>query len=111
MSNQATEGLVPHFDIADRMRKALRESGIGNQEMADYLGVSRNTVGNYINGRNRPDKRTLMLWALSTGVPFAWLETGEAPVPHGPVGGGLLPRLDSNQEPAGNWLVGLHRAA
>lgn len=37
-------GPIPEWDLADRMRKSLRHSGVGVQEMADYLGVARNTV-------------------------------------------------------------------
>jgi hypothetical protein len=39
---------VPAWDLADRLRKTLRESGVGVQEMADYLEVSRNTVSAWI---------------------------------------------------------------
>lgn len=67
------------MDVADRMRKTLRHSDIGVQEMAEYLGVSRNTVGSWINGRIRPDVRTMRLWALRTGYPYAWLTTGLEP--------------------------------
>jgi transcriptional regulator with XRE-family HTH domain len=81
------------------------------QEIADYLGVSRNTVGAWINGRVVPGKAFIRLWALRTGVPFEWLETGKSPGQDGPGPGAQLPRdrksrsklprLDSNQEPAG----------
>lgn len=97
--------LVPEFDLADRMRKALRQSGVSVQEMADYLDVVRGTVGNWINGRRPPSKQSLRLWALRTGVDFNWLETGESP--HQLVaseGFAELPRLDSNQKPAGYWI-------
>jgi len=77
-TTEVTPGVaVPEFDLADRMRKALRTSGVGVQEMADYLGVARNTVSTWINGRIVPDTRTLRLWALRTGVSFEWLEHGE----------------------------------
>lgn len=32
------------WDVADKMRKALRSSGVGVQEMADFLGMSRNSI-------------------------------------------------------------------
>lgn len=95
---------VPEWDVADRMRKALRSSDLSVQEIADYLGVGRNTVSTWINGRIRPNKQTLRLWAIRTGVSFEWLENGEAPTAGGGGEGvrtGKLPRLDSNQEPAG----------
>lgn len=75
MSQQAgTEAeQVPRWDTADRMRKALRTSHVSIEEMADYLGVSRRSVGNWINGRIEPSAQTVRLWALRTGVPFTWL--------------------------------------
>lgn len=64
------------FDTADRLRKALRFAGVSVQEMAEHLGLSRNSIGRYINGHIEPDRRTLMLWALRCGVPLDWL-TGD----------------------------------
>jgi transcriptional regulator with XRE-family HTH domain len=64
---------VPAWDTADRMRKALRHADIGVQEMADYLGVSRTSASNWINGRIAPGPQTLRLWALRTGVSLEWL--------------------------------------
>jgi DNA-binding XRE family transcriptional regulator len=69
-------GGIPEWDLADRMKKALRHSGVGAQEMADYLGVSRQSVGNWINGRVTPSTQTLRLWALRCGVPLEWLRPG-----------------------------------
>ena len=66
---------TPAWDLADRMRKALRHSRVGVQEMADYLGVSRASVGTWINGHNRPSKPALRLWALRCGVSYEWLVT------------------------------------
>jgi transcriptional regulator with XRE-family HTH domain len=82
MSTESAE-LVPEWDRADRMRKALRTSGVGVQQIADYLGVRRNTVSNWINGRINPSTQTLRLWALRTGVPYEWLTTGEPPIQTG----------------------------
>jgi transcriptional regulator with XRE-family HTH domain len=77
------------FDLADRLRKALRFADVSVGDMADYLGVTRQTVGRYINGHVGPDRRTLRLWAIRCGVPLDWLEG--------------LPRVDSNHQPAGVW--------
>lgn len=66
---------VPEWTLADRMRKSLRHSGVPVQAMADYLGVSRNSVGNWIAGRVAPSKQTLMLWAIRCDVTLEWLES------------------------------------
>lgn len=73
MSEPASPPDVPQWDVADRMRKALREADIGVAEMADYLDVSRTSVSNWINGRVEPSTQTLRLWALRCGVKFTWL--------------------------------------
>jgi transcriptional regulator with XRE-family HTH domain len=76
MSEATGRLLVPEWDLADRMRKSLRESGIGVQEMADYLGVARNTVSTWINGKITPSTQTMRLWSLRCGVPYEWLSSG-----------------------------------
>lgn len=88
MSMATRSPAVPEWDIADRMRKSLRVSGVGVQEMADYLEVARNTASTWINGRITPSAQTLRLWALRTGVDYQWLRTG-------------CPRPDSNGQPSG----------
>jgi len=73
-----TTPVIPEFDLADRLRKGLREVDLGVAEMADYLGVSRNTVSNWVNGRIVPGRQSLMLWAMRCGVDYEWLTTGRA---------------------------------
>lgn len=76
MSIQPDQAGEPEWDIADRLRKGLRHAGIGVAEMADYLGVSRTSVSNWINGRIEPGTQTLRLWALRCGIDFNWLHHG-----------------------------------
>ena len=77
MSEQpVVPAVIPQWDVADRMRKSLREADLGVQEIADYLDVSRNTVSTWINGRIEPSVQTLRLWALRTGVSYEWLAGG-----------------------------------
>lgn len=82
--SQQPHSSVPTWDLSDRMSKALRHAGVPVQGMAEYLGVSRNTVGNYLHGRTVPDKRTMRLWAIRCGVPLEWLETGVVTEGDGP---------------------------
>lgn len=99
------------WDLADRLRKALRVSGVGVGEMADELHVSRNTVGNYINGHTEPNRATLRVWALRTGIPIEWILTGETP-DHGPDGPGELGRSSTRwyAEAPGGTVHTLHPA-
>ncbi|WP_052062118.1 helix-turn-helix domain-containing protein [Rhodococcoides fascians] len=70
---------IPVFDLADRLRKSLRVSGMSVQEMGDYLEITRETVGRYMNGHVRVPGPTLRVWAMVTGVPFEWLKDGTVP--------------------------------
>lgn len=67
------------------MRKCLSASGLSVSRVADDLGVSRNTVGTWINGRITPPLPMQKLWAVrfaDYGVTLRWLQTGE-PGPNG----------------------------
>ncbi len=79
MSEQPAGAAVPEWTVGDRMDKARKVARIGVQEMADYLGVARNTVSTWTSGRIMPDIRTLRLWAMRTGVPFEWLAGDQFP--------------------------------
>ena len=74
-----TVSLVPQ--LRHRLAMALEHADLGVSEMADKLGVGRNTISNYIHGRTVPNRATLHFWASATGVDFAWLvgeEGGDA---------------------------------
>lgn len=64
------------FTRADRMRKALKVSGIGVGELAERMEVSRNTVSRWINDEAQPRPRDLRMFAEMTNVPLSWLEDG-----------------------------------
>lgn len=81
---------TPEWDLADRLRKALRQADVGVQDMADELGLSRNSVSHYLSGRKAPKRSVLVTWALRCGVPVTWIETGDMPSRAPDGGGGLL---------------------
>ena len=70
--------VIPAFDRADRMRKALQVAGISQTQIATELDVTRATVNRWLNGRTKPTRAALIAWALATGVHTTWLITGEA---------------------------------
>jgi len=96
-------GQIPPWTRGDRLEKALKASGVQVQDMADYLGVSRQTLSSWFSGRTSPTTGVVRIWALRTGVPFLWLETGQAPGVQGPGGGDSLPQVDSNDQPFDWW--------
>lgn len=68
---------TPVFEAHDYYRKAIELSGLSVGEFADAVGVSRNTVSGWINGRRGPSKAQLMAISVVSGVPLAWLETAD----------------------------------
>ena len=72
-------------------------TGLTTRDFAERIGVSQATVTNAENDNNKVRRITLNAWALATGVPVEWLQTGIAPQPDRPEGDavrhqGLEPR-------------------
>jgi transcriptional regulator with XRE-family HTH domain len=87
MSTNLEAPRVPVFTIADRLRKAREEAGLAQHELAEAMGASRGTVSNYELGVYPPKRPVLLAWAMATGVPLEWLETGKTTTgPGGPSG-------------------------
>lgn len=68
--------VIPEFHVGDRLAKSLHHAGVSIAEMALRIGVSRQTIGNYLAGRTAPKLAVLRVWAEETGVPLEWLATG-----------------------------------
>lgn len=77
MSTQP-DSRIPAWTQGDRLRKAREEAGLSQGALAELIGVSRATVSNAEVGvgKKGPLKVTVRAWALATGVPAEWLETG-----------------------------------
>lgn len=98
MTNAAyNNGNVPLWDETDRLRKSLRVAKMTAGEMADYLGIARETISTWLNGKHKPSRSNVKLWALRTGVPYAWIvDDGSSHDPDGVHPPGL--------EPGTHWL-------
>ena len=95
-------GMIPSFTVADRLRKAREVTGMDQTQFADRAGLSRAGVSKAERGETVPRRSTLKLWALASGVPLHWIETGETPSPGGEgVSGGARPE---GFEPPTFWL-------
>lgn len=80
MSAPSTPRLhIPVFGVADRLRKALSDSGMSVSDMAAYLEITRETAGRYMNGHSKVPGPTMRVWASVTGVPYEWLKDGTVP--------------------------------
>lgn len=77
---------------------SLAQAEMTAQEMADELGVVRATVTRWTHDQVVPKSVVLKMWALRTGVPLIWLETGQAPA-YQPGPGESYTARDSNPEP------------
>jgi transcriptional regulator with XRE-family HTH domain len=69
--------MIPEWDLGDRLRKSLRHAGLSTRDMAEYLGVHRETIWRWTKGQNRPAIATLRAWAQRTGVDYDWLVNGQ----------------------------------
>jgi transcriptional regulator with XRE-family HTH domain len=72
-----TGGESPAWTLGDRLRKSAQVAGLRSADMAEYLGVTRQTVSAWVMGHRTPGPMALRLWAQRTGVPLEWLTTGE----------------------------------
>lgn len=92
MTTAAQPGRIPQWTTADRLRKARDHAGLSQADLADAMGVSRNSVSSYETGVVQPRRIVLNAWALTTGVPLSWLMTGDD--------NGGCAMSDSNTQPA-----------
>ena len=70
---------VPDWTVGDRLRKARRAAGLERDELANIIGCSPKTVGNYENDFTRAPKLVVREYAVRCGVPYSWLVTGTPP--------------------------------
>jgi len=88
VTQTAPTALVPEWTLGDRLRKAREFAGLHATQLADEIGIGRNSVSNYENGHTKPRRPVLQAWAMRTGVDYEWLVTGQATRPSVPAGEG-----------------------
>ena len=76
-------GDIPVFTIGDRLRKARERTGLSQGDFAAEIDISPRSVSNYESEAVSPRKLVLKAWALRTGVPLEWIETGVTPENNG----------------------------
>lgn len=92
MTSAYDQGHIPEILVRHRLRIAREEAGLDQDQLAETIGVSRNTIGNIEKGKLKtaPRKIVINAWALACGVPVTWILTGHPPSdgPGGDDGGG-----------------------
>jgi transcriptional regulator with XRE-family HTH domain len=61
-TNPADVRIVPEWELCDRLRRSLRLVGLNNIQVADFMGVQRETVSTWLTGRRRPSYAVLRIW-------------------------------------------------
>ena len=58
---------------ANRIREAMYENGISQQELADKSGIGKSSISHYANGSNEPGNKSAYALAKVLNVNPAWL--------------------------------------
>ena len=61
----------------ERIKELRKALGLTQQEMAEKLGIKRNTIAQYEMGRNPPTDTVITLMCRAFDVNEEWLRTGE----------------------------------
>lgn len=64
----------------ERLKELRKILGLTQQEMADKIGVKRNTIATYESGKVDPSSRTIADICEKFDVREEWLRTGEEPM-------------------------------
>lgn len=73
MTDAAQQQRMPVWTLGDHLRKARLHASIGSTgDMADRLGVHRNSVINYESDRIKPPLDVVVRWARITHLPLDW---------------------------------------
>lgn len=63
---------LPTWTLQDRIRKAREHAGLKQEELAQAIGSTRQTLGRWENGSHTPTEKNLAALAEATGVPMEW---------------------------------------
>jgi transcriptional regulator with XRE-family HTH domain len=75
--NGDDERVVPEWELQDRLARTIRMIPVrSNGELAELLGIRRETIGRWLSGQNKPSRAWLFVLADMAGVRMDWLEDG-----------------------------------
>lgn len=83
---------IPTWTLADRLRKSREFAGLEQNDVADYLGMSRGAISDWERDVRKPKLGVLRLWSEVCHVPLEWLRGSEDEP-----GGGLMAVPDDGE--------------
>lgn len=98
------------FDLADRIRKAMRVSGLDQVELGALVGVSGSAVSGWARGKVTPAQHYVERIASATDVPLNWLLNGDTPRQPTPAEQAWMRQLTAAAEETREALDDLHAA-
>lgn len=98
------------FDLADRIRKAMRVSGLNQAELGALVGVSGSAVSEWARGKVTPARHHIERIASATDVPLDWLLNGTSPRQPTPAEQAWMRQLAAVAEETREALDDLHAA-
>lgn len=72
---------IPSWTLQDRIRKAREHAGLKQEELAQKMETTRQTLGRWENGSHTPTDKNLQALAEATGVPLEWFYQDDAVPP------------------------------
>ena len=66
--------------MKDRIRQVRRQMKLTQAAFASRLGVTRDIVASWENGRVQPPETVIRLICREQGVSYAWIKSGEEPM-------------------------------
>lgn len=91
--------------VRKRLRMEFARLDISDSEAARRAGITQDKMSRRMTGKTAFDLTDLDQLCMALGLSFNYVVTGIMPLPGGPGQNSLLPRLDSNQEPFGEWVA------
>lgn len=87
--NATPDACVNPMTLGARIREARYSAGLTQDQLGDALMLSKQALSQWENGHSSPSRENCIAIARETGVPLAWLLTGQ-PLPTRTTDGKLL---------------------
>lgn len=71
---------MKYEETARRIRKAMSDMGLTQQELANKASVGKSSISHYVNGTNEPGNKTAYILAKVLNVNPAWLMGLDVPM-------------------------------